>query len=567
MDTRMYNQSDASNVREGNEQLQPSGPYSVTSVIQPENTNTINGIEPAPTQPLGRTELDDTSRASSPTVYALGSHDANERLTRNANFIDSLDESEGAERLDQLGDILDAIDRARDHGSNERSENLGLDAVEPHIDGEDNEETPRDRESGLTGGDRLSVHAREHKGKRIDDTEDPNLLYFVEYTPHRSPIEDPREHERNEYPWRTWSRDPTLVGSLSLQENNGSRQSQETQLSDFRSNDDEYRERQQTNWRIAALNDQNDQYEGITRARHFAQHREQMRRNRERIETQELRESLQAFAGRLEAERESHASPSPSEQREEEEQATAALAYREDVYSGEAIDSSNTPEPSPPLSDDELTQEPEQTARGAIAVPNPSEQLESMFRERRLRHRELELQDEEAEALAIYLEAEEEREELEARARRVEAESDRETELPNYGDAIYTRDSPEPLPAYERAQSPSRATPPPRPSHPTPSQEPTLPQPQPQLQEASQPRTQETPQPFQRQTPTHLQADALRALALVGEDSLRSLPTEVLALLGGVDIIGRGVLRELRDLIGFLQRRREGGRGNEGEGR
>ncbi|KAL8650472.1 MAG: hypothetical protein Q9226_005126 [Calogaya cf. arnoldii] len=542
-----------SNVQEDNEQLQILAPNNAQPTVQLEGMNTMNGIEPEPTMPLGERRLDDTSRASSPTDFALENDDANGGLPRVVNFIDSLGESEGAERLDHLGDILDVIDPARGHGSNERSENLHLDAVKPHIGGEDNEEISRDKGSRLTGGDRLSVHTRERKGNRIDDIEDPDLLHFVEYTPHRSPIEDPREYERNEYPWRTWSRDHTLVGSPSLHENSGSRQSQETQLSYFPSDDDEYRERQQTNWRTAALSDQNDQYESITRARHFARHREVMRGIRERIETQELRESLQALARRLAAERGSHASPSRSERREEEQEA-ATLAYREDVYSGEPIHFSNTPEPFPPPSDDGEFEEPEQTARGAIAVPNPSEQLQSMSRERRLRHRELELQGEESEALARHLVAEEEREELEARARRLGAQSDRETGLPNYGDAIYTRESSEPLPAYDRTQAPPQTDFPPRPSHPTPSQEPMLPQPQ------------ETPQTPQRQTPTDLQVDALQALALVGENSLRSLPIEALALLGGVDIMGRGVLREVREVAGFLLRRREGGGGGGDDG-
>ncbi|KAL8774831.1 MAG: hypothetical protein Q9209_000770 [Squamulea sp. 1 TL-2023] len=81
-----------------------------------------------------------------------------------------------------------------------------------------------------------------------------------------------------------------------------------------------------------------------------------------------------------------------------------------------------------------------------------------------------------------------------------------------------------------------------------------------------QPRPPQTPQAqaqprqalqLQRQRPTALSAPLVRALALVGEDLLRSLPTVVLALLGGVEVIGRGMLEQVREVVAFLLRGRD----------
>ncbi|KAI4252780.1 MAG: hypothetical protein L6R42_007844 [Xanthoria sp. 1 TBL-2021] len=486
MATKTTNPSDSSSVEEENKQLQ-------TPRLQNKRTNTTNANEARPTQPLGDKEVDGISRASSPTGSAFEDYDANGRQQQNVDFIDSLDEREATERLDQLANSLDGIDPVLDHGYNESSENLDLDVVEPHIEGEDKEEIPRidqtghdsdflkcrgglaDSASQLTDEDH-SEDASEHQGHGILSTEEPDLTEFIEYTPERYPSPNPSENETNEYPWRTWSEDSTCVEAPSVHEDNASQHSQETESSGMLSgvssssissdDEDENEEPQQTGRRAVASTDRIVLYGTLTRERHLA--------------AQSQREELIALGRRLEA-----------EERREELRALAAHARR--------------------------------------------------------------------------LEAEERREELRAlaaHARRFEAEDqchewsadEDQSELPDYGEAIYTRDSPEPPPPpYDRTRVPTQTTPPP--------QEPTQPQPHPQ------PHPRDTLQTLQRQTRTDLPAHVvLQALALVGEDSLRSLPTEVLALLGGVEVVGRGVLREAREVVGFLLRRREGGE-NEGEGR
>ncbi|KAI4269566.1 MAG: hypothetical protein L6R38_007422 [Xanthoria sp. 2 TBL-2021] len=477
MATKISNPSDSSSVEEDNKQLQ-------TPRLQNKRTNTTNANEAQPTQPLGDKEVDSISRASSPRGSAFEDYDANGRQQQNVDFIDSLDESEATERLDQLANILDGIDPVLDHGYNERSENLDLDVVEPHIEGEDNEEIPRidqtghdsdflqcrgglaDSASQLTGEDHLSDNASEHEGNGFEYTEEPDLIHFIEYTPERYPSPNPSENEMNEYPWRTWSEDSTCVEAPSVHEDNASQHSQETQPSDFLSSassssifsddEDENEEPQQTACRAAATTDRSERYEFIARER--------------RLAAQSQRQETIALGRRLEA-----------EERREELRALAAHARR-----FEAEDQC------PERSGDE------------------------------------------------------------------EQESESESELPDYGEAIYTRDSPEPPPPYDRTRVPTEtATQPQQPAQTTRSQEPIQPHSQPQ----------DTIQTLQRQTRTDLPAHVvLQALALAGEDSLRSLPTEVLALLGGVEVVGRGVLREAREVVGFLLQRREGG-GNEAGGR
>lgn len=469
MATKTSNPSDSSSVEEENKQLQ-------TPRLQNKRTNMTNANEARPTQPLGDKEVDGISRASSPTGSAFEDYDANGRQQQNVDFIDSLDESEATERLDQLANILDRIDPALDHGYNGRSENLDLDVVEPHIEGEDNEEIPRidqtghdsdflkcrgglaDSASQLTDEDH-GENASEHQGHGILSPEEPDLTEFIEYTPERYPSPNPSENETNEYPWRTWSEDSTCVEAPSVHEDNASQHSQETESSgilsgvgsssSFSDDEDENEEPQQTACRAAASTDRSERYEILIGERRLA------------AQWMTLGRRLEPEGGRLEL------------------RALAAHARR--------------------------------------------------------------------------FEAEDQ-----CHERSADEDQESESELPDYGEAIYTRDSPEPPPPYDRTRVSTQTTPlPQQPAHTTPSQEPTRPHPQPR----------DTLQTLQRQTRTDLPAHVvLQSLALVGEESLRSLPTEVLALLGGVEVVGRGVLREAREVVGFLLRRREGGE-NEAEGR
>ncbi|KAI4252713.1 MAG: hypothetical protein L6R42_007862 [Xanthoria sp. 1 TBL-2021] len=471
MATKTSNPSDSSSVEEENKQLQ-------TPRLQNKRTNTTNANEARPTQPLGDKEVDGISRASSPTGSAFDDFDANGRQQQNVDFIDSLDESEATERLDQLANILDGIDPVRDHGYNDRSENLDLDVVEPHIEGDDDEEIPRidqtghdsdflkcrgglaDSASQLTDEDH-GENASEHQGHGILSAEETDLTEFIEYTPERYPSPNPSENETNEYPWRTWSEDSTCVEAPSVHEDNASQHSQETESSGmlsgvgsssiFSDEVDENEEPQQTACRAVASTDRIVLYGTLIRERHLA--------------AQSQREELIALGRRLEA-----------EERQEELRALAAHARR--------------------------------------------------------------------------FEAEDQ-----CHERSADEDQESESELPDYGEAIYTRDSPEPPPPpYDRTRVSTQTTPPPQqPAQTTPSQEPT--------------QHRDTLQTLQRQTRSDLPAHVvLQSLALVGEDSLRSLPTEALALLGGVEVVGRGVLREAREVVGFLLRRREGGE-NDAEGR
>ncbi|KAL8749715.1 MAG: hypothetical protein Q9199_007520, partial [Rusavskia elegans] len=327
MATKTSNPSDSSSVEEENKQLQ-------TPRLQNKRTNTTNANEARPTQPLGDKEVDSISRASSPTGSAFEDYDANGRQQQNVDFIDSLDESEAAERLDQLANILDRIDPALDHGYNEWSENLHPGVVEPHIEGEDNENIPRidqtghdsdflkyrggqaDSASQLTDEDH-SETASEHQVHGILSPEEPDLTEFIEYTPERYPSPNPSENETNEYPWRTWSEDSTCVEALSVPEDNASQHSQETESSGilsgvgsssiFSDDEDENEEPQQTASRAAASTDRIELYETLTRARHLAaqSQREELIALGRRLEAERRREELRALAAharRFEAE-------------------------------------------------------------------------------------------------------------------------------------------------------------------------------------------------------------------------------------------------------------------------
>ncbi|KAL9007990.1 MAG: hypothetical protein Q9180_009549, partial [Flavoplaca navasiana] len=90
-----------------------------------------------------------------------------------------------------------------------------------------------------------------------------------------------------------------------------------------------------------------------------------------------------------------------------------------------------------------------------------------------------------------------------------------------------------PAPPYDGIRDPIQPTnPPAQPQRPTPSQTPSQPQPQENLQV------------LQRQMRTDSPTHVIQSLADIGEGSMRSLPTGVLALLGGAEVFGRVMVRE-----------------------
>ena len=257
-----------------------------TSRVQDKRTNTTNAHEVQPTQPLCDKEVDGISSASSPAGSKSQDLDAGERLPQNVDFIDSLDKSEATERLDQLANILDVIDPVMDHGYNERSKKLDLDATEPHIEDEDNDEEISktaqtdhdpgfleyrgglaDSASQFSGEDCRSEKASQHEGNGIEYPEAFDSIHFLEHAPERHVSDEAWENERNEFPWRTWSEESTLFEASSVHEDRTSLFSLEAQPSDslsgisFDYDDDEDEDPQQTTCGAALMTDRSGRHE------------------------------------------------------------------------------------------------------------------------------------------------------------------------------------------------------------------------------------------------------------------------------------------------------------------
>ena len=436
MATKTSNPSDLTRVEE--EKKQPQ-----TSRVQDKRTNTTNAHEAQPAQPLCDKEADGISGASSPTGSISQGLDAGKRPPQYVDFIDSLNESETTERLDQLANILDIIDPVVDHGYNEKSKQLDLDAIEPHTEEEeeeDNDEIPSiaqtdhdsnflkcrgglaDSASQFSGEDCRSDKASQHEGNNgIEYPEAFDSIHFLEHAPERHLSDEAWENEMQEYPWRTWSEDSTLFEASSVHEDRTSLFSLEAQPSDSLS-------------RISIDYDEDE---------------------------------------------------------DEDPRQIACEACEAALMTDRS---------------------------GRHEIPNCESRLDA--------------EDVQPELRALLFEAETLCDER-------SAAENHEPEPPDYGQAIYGSSSPEPPPPpYDRTH---HSTPTTASSAPTPpSPEPTPPQ--------------NTLQPPQTQSRTDPPSHNLQTLALVGEASLRSLPTEMLALLGAVEVVGRVVVREVVD---FLVRRWE----------
>ncbi|KAL9010636.1 MAG: hypothetical protein Q9180_009274, partial [Flavoplaca navasiana] len=199
-----------------------------------------------PTKPLSGNGIIDGSGPASPTGPVPGGDYANHQPD---DLIDSLDESNAAERLNRLGDILDDIDPWVPLRVSETLEPISQDTLEsPAADG-DSAEVPKvnqinddsvylrcrgglaDGPSQVSNEDHFTHSASDPDAVHIEDTEDPDLARFVEYSPYPSP--DPSENGSDEFPWRTWSEDSTLNEPPSMREDIVSEHSQDTNFSDF----------------------------------------------------------------------------------------------------------------------------------------------------------------------------------------------------------------------------------------------------------------------------------------------------------------------------------------------
>ncbi|KAL8670668.1 MAG: hypothetical protein Q9168_004808 [Polycauliona sp. 1 TL-2023] len=240
------NPSTPSDVQEENDQLQAVRLGNASRSVQERRTHTIKVDEAERGQELREKELDYRSGAPSPTGSSVSDDDAHDPAV---DLIDSLSESGEADRLDQLGDALDVIDTMMDHGRNETLKDLSTeDRSESHNESGKNKDfepiDPTGHHSNLLGlrgglGDSASQHSGE--GDTVGGQQDygnehfgePDPIHYLEYTPERQLSDDGRDDERDEFPWRTWSNESTLIGSPSVQEDNASHHSIETQSSDF----------------------------------------------------------------------------------------------------------------------------------------------------------------------------------------------------------------------------------------------------------------------------------------------------------------------------------------------
>ncbi|KAI4102810.1 MAG: hypothetical protein LQ339_004549 [Xanthoria mediterranea] len=388
--------------------------------------------------------------------------DAGERLPQEIDFIDSLDESEATERLDQLAHILDVIDPVVDHGYNERSKELDPDAIEPHTEGEDNEEISRlartdrhpgflncrgglaDNASQFSGEDCGSDKASQHEGNGMEYAEESDLIHFLEHAPESHLSDEAWENERNEYPWRTWSEESTLFEASSVHEDRTSQFSLEAQPSDSLGRisidcDDEDEDTHENSWEAALITDRSGRHDIPT--------------CESRLVARSQWEELSAFGRRLEV---------------EDVRPNCELSF-----SGPRPYATNGAQPKTKTKTKNQNQNSPTTGRLSTLPPLRS-------------------------PLLLL------------------------------------------LPTTEPTSAPRR------PLYPNNRHQ------HPHLQNPPRP-----PQPFQTpQTQPHADPPAhnLQTVALVGEASLQSLPTKVLALLGAVEVVGRVVLGEVVD---FLVRPRE----------
>ncbi|KAL8894262.1 MAG: hypothetical protein Q9192_004474 [Flavoplaca navasiana] len=441
----------------------------------------MNANEADPTKPLSRNGINDESGPSSPKGLVLDGDDANHET---GDLIGSLDESEAAEQLDRLGDILDIIDPLVPLGETDTLEPVSQDTIESHAGDGDNAELTKVDQTGhdsvylrCRGGLADNTHqatnegyfthgTNDHDEVNIEDIEDPVQPHFVEYSPYPSP--DPSEHWTNEFPWRTWSEDSTLNELPSIHGYNGSQHSQDTNLSDFLSDDDEDEEQQGQLPRARIIEEVPEPEASRTRDESRDWFREFMVRSCRAQEAEERGEGP--------------INPAPHAQR----------SWRERRHNDSPREQNDYVRDNEDL---------EEALRRSLGFDNPSGRVISI-----------------------------------AHMMEIIAEEDRER-------MAYLEP---PAPPYDGIRDPIQPTnPPAQPQRPTPSQTPSLSQPQENLQV------------LEGQMRTDLPTHVLQSLADIGEDSVRSLPTGVLALLGGAEVVGRVMVREVREVARFLLQRRE----------
>ncbi|KAL9633067.1 MAG: hypothetical protein Q9204_003544, partial [Flavoplaca sp. TL-2023a] len=387
------------------------------------------------------------------------------------DLIGSLDETEAAEHLDRLGDILDIIDPLVPLGETETLGPVSQDTIESHAgDGDNAELTKVDQISHdsvylrCRGGLADNTHQATNEGN-IEDTEDPDLARFVEYSPYPSP--DPSEHWTNEYPWRTWSEDSTLNGLPSIHEDNGSQHSQDTNFSDFLSDDEDEEQQRQ-----------------LPRARPIDEVPEPQASSTRDEARDRFIEFMVRICGAQDAEErgEGPINPAPHVQRSWRERRQNESPREQNDY-------------------ERNNEDLEEALRRSLGFDNPRGRVISI-----------------------------------AQMMEVIAEQDRER-------MAYLEP---PAPPYDGIRGPTQPTnPPAQAPRPTPSQTPSQPQPRENLQVV------------QGQMRSDLSTHVLQSLADIGEGSLQSLPTGVLALLGGAEVVRRVMVREVREVARFLLQRRE----------
>ena len=448
--------------------------------MQDRSANTMNANEADPTQPLSGNGMNDGSGPTSPTGPVPGGDYANHQPD---DLINSLDESNAVERLDRLGDIIDDIDPSVPLRVSEILEPIFQDTLEsPAADGDSaevgkvnqiNNDSVQlrcrgglaDSPSQVPNEDHFTHNASDPDAVHIEDTEDPDLARFVEYSPYPSP--DPSENGSDEFPWRTWSEDSTLNESPSMREDIVSQHSQDTNFSDFLSGDED-----------------EEQHGQLPRAR------------------------------AIEEVREPEASSTRDEARDRFEEFVVRSCR---------------------------AQEPEERCEGPI---NPGPHVQRSWRERR--HNDSPRQQND------YERDNEDLEEALRRSLGFDNPSGRVISIAHMMEIIAEEDRERmaylepPAPPYDGIRDFTQPTSPPaQPPRPTPSQIPSQPQPQENLQVLlGRMRT---------DLPTHV----LQSLADIGEGSMRSLPTGVLALLGGAEVVGRVMVREVREVARSLLQRRD----------
>lgn len=441
----------------------------------------MNANEADPTKPLSGNGINDGSGSTSPSGPVPGADYATHQPD---DLIDSLDESNAAERLDRLGDILDVMDPWVPVRVSATLEPISQDTLESPAANGDSAEGPKvsqinndpvylrcrgglaDSPSQVPNEDHFTHSASDPDAVHVEDTEDPDLARFVEYSPYPSP--DPSANGSDEFPWRTWSEDSTLNEPPSMREDILSQHSQDTNLSDFLSDDDEREEQQGQLPRARAIEEIPEPEASRTRDE-----------ARDRFEEFGARSSR---AQEAEERDEGPINPAPHVQR----------LWRERRHNDSPREHNGWG-----THDEDL----EEALRRSLGFDNPSGRVISI-----------------ADMMEII------------------AEQDRERMA--YLDP--------PAPPYDGIRHPTQPTNPPAQS----------PRP-PYAQTPSQPHPQENLQVLQGRMRTDFPTHVLQSLADIGEDSMRSLPTGVLALLGGAEVVGRVMVREVREVARFLLQRRE----------